>query len=45
MVAPVKGKGIQSNEYLVFLGAIFPMLILSSYSHSVFAYNDPNHCH
>lgn len=28
---------------LVFLGALFLMLILSSY-HSVFAYNDPNHC-
>jgi hypothetical protein len=34
--------GIKSN--LIFLGAIFPMLISSSYSHSVFAYNDPNHC-
>jgi hypothetical protein len=29
---------------LVFLGAIFPMLILISQSHSVFAYNEPKHC-
>jgi hypothetical protein len=29
---------------LVFLGAIFPMLILISQSHSVFAFSDPKHC-
>lgn len=31
-------------KYLLFLGAIFSMLILILQSQSVFAYNDPNHC-
>lgn len=32
------------NE-LIFLGAIFLMLILISQCHSVLAFSDPKHCH
>ena len=31
-------------NYLVLVGAIFPMLILTAPSHQVFAYRDPKHC-
>ena len=31
-------------NYLVLVGAIFPMLILTAASHQVFAYRDPTHC-
>ncbi len=31
-------------KYSVIMGAIFPMLIIMSQSHSVFAYGDPKHC-